>query len=56
VTKQIKLNPLKLLNMEKLYVYYRHMKTVAKLLGMLLSTLYRKCNKYNIEPKQYKSW
>lgn len=33
-----------------------HMKTVAKLLDMPLSTLYRKCNKYNIEPKQYKSW
>lgn len=33
-----------------------HMKTVAKLLDMPLSTHYRKCNKYNIEPKQYKSW
>lgn len=33
-----------------------HMKTVAKLLEMPLSTLYRKCNKYNIEPKQYKAW
>lgn len=33
-----------------------HMKTVAALLKMPLSTLYRKCNKYNIEPKQYKLW
>ena len=33
-----------------------HMKTVAQILGMPLSTLYRKCNKYNIDPKQYKSW
>ena len=33
-----------------------HMKTVAQLLDMPLSTLYRKCNKYNIEPKQYKAW
>ena len=33
-----------------------HMKTVAKLLEMPLSTLYRKCNKYNIETKQYKAW
>lgn len=33
-----------------------HMKTVAKILGMPLSTLYRKCNNYNIDPKKYKSW
>lgn len=33
-----------------------HMKTVAQILDMPLSTLYRKCNKYNIDPKKYKSW
>jgi DNA-binding NtrC family response regulator len=33
-----------------------HMKTVAALMDMPLSTLYRKCTKYNIDPKQYREW
>lgn len=33
-----------------------HMKTVATILNMPLSTLYRKCKKYNIEPQKYREW
>lgn len=33
-----------------------HMKTAARLLHMPLSTLYRKCSKYKIDPKYYKTW
>ena len=33
-----------------------HMKTVATVLHMPLSTLYRKCSKYNIDPKNYREW
>lgn len=33
-----------------------HMKTIAKNLDIPLSTLYRKCTKYNIDPKLYREW
>lgn len=33
-----------------------HMKTTAALLDLPLSTLYRKCAKYKIDPKHYHGW
>lgn len=33
-----------------------HVKTAAGLLDMPLSTLYRKCEKYKIDPKMYRQW
>lgn len=33
-----------------------HMKTAAALLDMPLSTLYRKCRKYSIDPQKYRTW
>lgn len=45
---------------EKIIKYLKqehgHMKTTAALLNMPLSTLYRKCSKYKIDPKHYKEW
>lgn len=32
------------------------MKTVAAVRHMPLSTLYRKCTKYNIDPKNHREW
>lgn len=33
-----------------------HVKTAAVRLNMPISTLYRKCTKYNIDPKKYREW
>ena len=41
---------------ELLIKQHGHVKTIAVMLGMPVSTLYRKLNKYDLNPKDFKMW